>query len=244
VKRPLLGLAIAIGALATAAPAALAAAAPTTVRVRVEGARATLVATTVRTTTTPVIKDADPAHSCDGTSGAGALQLATDGRWSGTWSDGLGYSVDAVRGERHAFGSGAFWSIYVNEVPASTGLCGIEPRRGDRLLLAPAPERGDPPAPLVLTAPPRARAGRPFRVRVTAVATTFDANFNATTTRRPVAGAIVRGRGVRARTGANGVATIRLRRGTTTLRASRRGAIRSATRTVRVAGAPVPSFTG
>src|SRR5919202_422633 len=145
------------------------AAAPTTVDVRVEGARATLVATTVRTTTTPVIKDGDPAHSCTGTSGAGALERATGGRWSGTWSDGLGYSVDAVRGE-----------------------------------------------------------GRPFRVRVTAVATTFDANFNPTTTRRPVAGAVVRGRGVRVRTGANGVATIRLRRTTTALRASRRGAIRSA----------------
>ena len=242
-KRPLLGLAIATGALA-AAPAAALAAAPTTVDVRVEGARATLVATTVRTTTTPVIKDGDPAHSCAGTSGAGALERATGGRWSGTWSDGLGYSVDAVRGERHAFGSGTFWSLYVNEVPASSGICGIEPRRGDRLLIAPAPERGNAPAPLVLRAPRRARAGRPFGVRVTAVATTFDANFNATTTRRPVAGAVVRGRGVRVRTGANGVATIRLRRGTTALRASRPGAIRSAARTVRVSGARVPRFAG
>jgi hypothetical protein len=243
-KRPLLGLAIATGALAASAPAAALAAAPTTVDVRVEGARATLVATTVRTTTTPVVKDGDPAHSCAGTSGAGALELATRGRWSGTWSDGLGYSVDAVRGERHAFGSGTFWSLYVNEVPASSGLCGIEPRRGDRLLLAPAPERGNAPTPLVLRAPQRARPGRPIRVRVTAVATTFDANFNPTTTRRPIAGAVVRGRGVRARTGANGVATLRLRRGTTTLRASRLGAVRSAARTVRVAGVPAARFTG
>src|ERR1700682_5980936 len=75
---------LSLSLLAQATPAR--AAGPAAVTVRVEGLTETKLASTqVTTTTTPVVKDGNPAHSCPGTSAAGALQLATAGNWSGTW---------------------------------------------------------------------------------------------------------------------------------------------------------------
>ena len=78
------------------------AAGPADVTLRVEGRADTLLArTTVRTTTSPVNKDGQAGHDCTGTSVAGALEVATAGAWTGSWSTGLGYFV-TVRVQRVA----------------------------------------------------------------------------------------------------------------------------------------------
>lgn len=221
---------LALAALALAAAASPAhAAGPVTVRV--EGDATTLVgAVAVNTDTTPVNKDG--VHTCPGTSAAGALEQATGGDWTGPWFDGLGYSVSTIRGETHAFGSGAFWSVYVNDVPASFGLCELVPRAGDELLLAPVPETGTAPNPLVLQGvPATASAGCPVPVRVVRVLPTG--------TVEPVGGAAVAG----ATTGPDGTVSVTLT-ASGSLKATKPGEIRSAavpvTVTVGACSPPAP----
>jgi hypothetical protein len=215
-------LALAAVALAAPAPGAHAS------TVRVEGDAATLVERAgVTGTAGPVVKDGDPSHACPGTSAAGALEQATDGDWTGPWFAGLGLSVSTIRGETHLFGSGSYWSVFVNGVPADQGLCGLTPKAGDELLLAPVPETGAVPRPLRLSAPATATAGCPFLVRVTA-----DVNV-------PVAGATVAG----ATTAADGTGSVTLS-ASGALKATRAGDVRSAAVPVGVTsgacGPPAP----
>ncbi len=80
------------------------AAGPANVRLRVEGTSATLVErTALRTDTHVVNKDGTVGHDCTGTSAAGALDIATKGNWTGSFFAGLGYSVERILGETHAF---------------------------------------------------------------------------------------------------------------------------------------------
>jgi hypothetical protein len=237
VRRRLLGLAAVAAALSALGAGSAAAAGPANVTVRVEGDAATLVPRTALTTTTaPVNKDG--THACTGTSAAGALQQATAGDWAGVWNDGFGtYSVDTVRGETHLFGSGEFWSLFLNNVPASSGLCGLELQTADQLLLAPEPETGTQLNPLVLQGVPASAApGQAFAVKVTRVVTTFPPpNFDPTTTTEPVAGATVSGGDAPATTGADGSASVALSAvGPAGLRATASGEIRSATEPVCV----------
>jgi|SRR5215211_6528767 len=207
------------------------AAGPADVTVRVEGTNDTLLArSAVHTTTTPVVKDGNPDHSCTGTSVAGALELATSGNWSGTWFDGFGYSVEVILGESHAFGSGQFWGEFVNGA-AGGGACPDELAEGDEVLLAPEPESGAGDNPMYLQAPATAQKGAPFNVTVTEKVTTFDSSppYASHTVIQPVQGATVGG----ATTDANGVAAITLDV-TTGLRATHAGNIRTATETVCV----------
>ena len=107
-----------IAALCCAALAAMHAAhaaGPATVTVRVEGLEATTLPTTqVTTTAAPVIKDGNPEHSCAGTSAAGRSNSPPAGTGAARGSAALGYSVESIEGESHAFESGApanyFWS--------------------------------------------------------------------------------------------------------------------------------------
>jgi hypothetical protein len=226
-RRRSLGLAAVIAAVA-ATPAL---AAPVTVRV--EGASDTLVArTALTTTTTPVNKDGVAGHECTGTSAAGALDQASGGDWSGAWSSGLGYSVNAVKGESHTFGSGQFWGFFVNDHLAASGICGVELQTGDSVLLAPIAETATSFGVLsVSDVPATAAPGQPFTVRVTR--TTSD--FVGAVTRQPAAGATVTGGGVSATTGTDGSARIILdARGPASLRASSGGDIRSASESVCV----------
>jgi hypothetical protein len=233
VKRRFLGLA----AVALAVVAWPAAATAANVTVRVEGDGATLVQrTALTTTTTPVNKDG--THACTGTSAAGALEQATAGDWAGVWDPSFNtYSVDTVKGESHPFNSGEFWSIFLNNVPAPAGICGFELQTGDQLLLAPEPEKGTQMNPLVLQSVPASVApGQAFTVKVVRVVTTFPPpNFDPTTTTEPVAGATVAGGGASATTGSDGTAQLTLSaRGSSGLRATATGEIRSATEPVCV----------
>lgn len=129
--------------------------------VRVEGETRTLLPPTeVTTNTSPVVKDGNPAHSCTGTSAAGALELATSGNWSGTWFEHLGYSVEAILSESHLFSSGSYWDIWTNH-EESEGLCAKpEMQPGEELLLFPCTSAlPECPSPLAIEAPKSANVG-------------------------------------------------------------------------------------
>jgi hypothetical protein len=232
VCRRFLGLA-AVALALTVWPGAAGAAGPANVTVRVEGDTNTLVPRTALTTTTiPVRKDSDPSHTCTGTSAAGALEQATGGDWSGAWNNGLGYEVDVVRGESHLFASGEYYGFFVNDVLASTGICGAELQTGDSVLIAPVAGSAMSFGVLILSGvPATATPGQPFTVTVTR----STSDFNGPVSRDPVAGATISGGGATVTTGADGKAQVTLSTaGATGLRATNAGDIRSATEPVCV----------
>ncbi|HWX75139.1 MAG TPA: hypothetical protein VNZ05_07530 [Solirubrobacteraceae bacterium] len=169
-----------------------------------------LAATQVTTTTTPVVKDGNPAHSCSGTSAAGALQLATGASWNGTWFESQNeYAVETILGESHIFESGApanyFWSFWLDDKEASVGACGAQLNPGDRVLFFPScfGSACPPPiAPLEVEAPATVEAGTPFPLTLKI----YDSAGNAT----PAGGASVTGGGASAVSDANGHATLTL----------------------------------
>ena len=228
-RRISLALAAACCALFVLASAALAAG-PATVTVRVEGSSETLLQPTLVTTTTaPVVKDGNSAHSCTGTSAAGALQLATGGNWNGEWFSGLGYSVETIEGQSFPFTQPFYWSFWLDGKPATTGICEAELSSGDSILFFPECFSETigvcPPAPnpLGIEAPTVAEVGAPIAVTVTSYA-------NATGTPSPAVGAAVAGGGANATTNSNGHATVIFSDpGTFTLRASAAGSVRAET---------------
>lgn len=229
-RRSLGPLAVLAAVAATSFTVPALAAGPAGVTVRVEGDAATLVPrTALTTTTTPVTKDGNPAHSCTGTSAAGALEQATGGDWSGPYNVAFGdYEVETIKSETHTFRAPEFWGFFLNDQPASTGVCGAELAPGDTVLFAPAPSDGSPVGILNVSGVPRTVApGGPFTVTVTRTRTTFDANFTPTTARGPAAGVSIGG----ATTDGEGHATITFtERGPAGLRATGASSdIRSAT---------------
>ena len=210
----------------SALPAAGAAAA--TVHVRVEGAKRNLVDRTVRTPGGTVGKSDDPAQRCRGGSALGAIDRATRGRWDGRWFEGLGWSVDTVRGERHD-GTKTYFAFWRNHRMAMQGACATTVKNGDELLLFvdKATPGGDPVLPLEVRAPARATTGRTVRVLVV--------RYTPKGKARRVAGATVRGGGEVARTNRRGVARLRFdRAGRIALRATKEGLVRSGADVVRV----------
>jgi len=146
------------------------ASAPATVTVRVEGLSETKLPTTqVTTTTAPVVKDGKPEHACSGTSAAGALELATKGNWNGAWFKGLGYSVESIEGESYSLSSFEYWTFWLDNKPATTGICEAELNAGDSILFFPEcfGECALPPNPLGIEAPVDAEVGKPTTVVVT-----------------------------------------------------------------------------
>lgn len=206
------------------------AAGPATVTVRAEGPTETLLQPTqVTTTTAPVVKDGNPAHSCTGTSAAGALQLASGGNWNGEWFSGLGYSVETIEGQSFPFTQPYYWSFWLDGKPATTGICEAELSSGESILFFPECFSETigvcPPAPnpLGIEAPTVAEAGAPVTVTVTSYA-------NATGAPSPAVGAAVTGGGVNATTDASGHATVSFSGpGTFSLRASAAGSVRTET---------------
>jgi len=213
-RRRTLATALALPALAAGAALALSlstAAAPAGARaagvsVRVEGPHGTLLpARTVALGSGTFTKDGNPADACSRASAAGALELATAGRWVGTWSKSLkGYFVAGVDGVSLPASGGEYWAFWIDNAPASAGICGVRPKPGDSILLFPdCYGKKCPPNAGVLgvRAPALARVGRPVKVMVTAFA---DANGKP----HPAAGALVRGGGASARTSAAGTARL------------------------------------
>jgi hypothetical protein len=184
------------------------AAGPAAVIVRVEGPTDTLVQPTqVTTTTAPVLKDGNAAHSCTGTSAAGALQLATGGNWNGEWFSGLGYSVETIEGQSFPFTQPYYWSFWLDGKPATTGICEAELSSGDSILFFPECFSQTvgvcplAPNPLGIEAPAVAEVGKP--VTVTVISYT-----NSNGAPSPAGGAMVAYEGINATTDANGHATL------------------------------------
>jgi hypothetical protein len=205
---------------------------PATVTVRVEGATETKLAQTqVTTTTQPVEKDGKPEDSCPGTNAAGALQLATGGNWNGKWFGGglnsegkfkgLGYALETVLGENHAFGSGAFWDVWFNNREAQEGVCEHELQAGEQMLVFPCPEAAkECPAPLGVEAPSSAGVGEAIQVTVN--------KYSPAGQGSPVAGASIAGAAATVSSDASGHATLSFASaGLATLRVSASGSVRT-----------------
>lgn len=213
-----------VGALvATSLVAATAhAAGPATVDVRVVGPRGPLAEAVVTTTARKLVKDG--TNACSGTSAAGALELATGGRWTANWFDGLGYAVDAIEGVRPALPD--YWTLWINGRASTTGLCDTELQDGDDVLQFVCSD-AQPPTfacgnrPLGVLAPRRAR-GSTVTVRVV--------EYNDDGTTVPAAGATITGGARIARSDARGVARVHLQQpeSGTSLTASRAGDVPSA----------------
>jgi hypothetical protein len=213
-------LALVVSALICLLAPSLAVASPSTVTVRVEGLTETKVPPTlVTTTTTPVVESGGPAaDSCPGTSALGALNIATNGNWSGTWYggevkngvfEGLGYSIETIDGESHLFEAGAaadyYWSFWLNDkLEEEHGACGVEMATGDQVLMlvecagAACPAN---PTPLEVEAPTTADVGEGVPVTVKQYNTKGEAS--------PAVGASIEGDGVATTTESQGHATLK-----------------------------------
>jgi hypothetical protein len=107
------------------------------VSVEVQGESSTLLpAKKVETTTEHVVNDGNPEHFCLGTSALGALQVATKGEWSGTWSSSFHqYTIETILGESHPFSSTTFWAFWLNGKLSNLGACAVkELKTGAKLL--------------------------------------------------------------------------------------------------------------
>jgi hypothetical protein len=166
------------------------------VSIRIEGKTKTLLpATTVGTPTGQVTKD---GHSCSAQSGAGVFNKATKGNWSGKWFTGLGFEPIKILGETDDFTTTkSYWELFVNNVAASTGLCGMTPlHSGEKILIAAVPATGTL-YPIGLSAPLSATAGHSFTVKVVA--------YNAKGKASALVGATVKAGSERATSNAAGV---------------------------------------
>jgi Domain of unknown function (DUF4430) len=213
--------------LLVAAPVTSASGAGTRVSVRVEGKNRTLLADkVVQTRSGSITKGGAPSGACLASSGQGALDVATHGRWSGKFSTSLGsYFVTKILGETEN-GPKYYWSIYVNNRPAATGGCGIKLHPGDHLLFAATVY---PEYPIAIQAPRTAKVGKQFNVKVV--------GFNAKGKSKPLAGAHVTGAGQGVVTNSRGIAHVVVSKaGTLKLGASDSGYVRAAQVRVRVTG--------
>ena len=223
------GLAAAVVASALlAAPASAA-----NVTIRVEGGQKTLVRqTTVQPSSSVVVdKRAQGGTTCEGTSGGGALELATGGDWGGR-ADDQGQRVERIFSETYLLGdefSGTFWSLYVNNAPSYVGLCSYTPQEGDEILLAAACSEGQDcftGDPLDIKAPATVRPGEAFETQVIEYTSQFGPT-SATATSAPSEGARVSGAGQSGTTDAAGRAPFTLtERGPVELVATKGGRIR------------------
>ncbi len=198
-----------LAAAVLSAPPALAST-PATVTVRVlgpaPGYAALIPPTQVTTNTAPVVDDGNPAHSCSGTSAAGALQLATSGDWAGKWYEGEanGYLVETIEGTTPP-PAYSYWSFWLNNREATTGVCESELEAGGQVLFFPECY-GECPAPLGSThvlgieVPATAEVGQPTSVTVV--------SYNTAGQRSPAAGVNVAGWGSSATTNFEGKATL------------------------------------
>ena len=209
-----------VAAIAFAAPAV---AAPANVTVRVEGTAATLLPETpVATADAAVVRD---GHSCSGTSALGALHAATGGDWSGTWFDGLGWSVEVIKGEQHVFPS--YYGLWINAAYSELGLCDAELQTGDDVLVVPADEG---PILQLTGVPPRVTTGQAVTVTVTEHGATYreEPPYDLIRTDGPAAGATVSSGGASATVGADGKARLVFgTAGTATVQATEPGHVRS-----------------
>ena len=209
----------------------LAAGTATRVTVRIEGLNRTLVAPVVIPARAQTIdKDGNPADTCTGDTAAVALERATHGNWTGSYSKGgLGYAVIAIKGESYPFTGSYYWSFWINGKAASTGICGTTLHAGDSLLFFPqcsastaagcAQGLFNPPV-LKLRVPKSAVKGHSVAIGVTSLA-------NANSAASPAQGATVLVGGKSHTVPASGQVRVTFAKaGTFTVKATQTGSIR------------------
>jgi hypothetical protein len=206
---------------------AQAVAAGTTVTVRVEGLKRTLLGPKrVHTHPGSITKGGAPKGSCSATTAAGALDVATRHHWSGKYYSGQGIAVTSIFGETYSFTSSHYWEIWVNHKPAQEGICGLKLHRGEQLLFAPAPDKGNV-YPSALSGRSRVRAGQRFSLKAVYYTNAGKA--------KPLAKARIKAGGLSAVTNKRGVATFKATHsGRLRFVVSEKGYIRSAPLTVEV----------
>jgi hypothetical protein len=221
---------------ANAAPARVAI--PAGVTVRVEGLKATLLPPTlVELNTTAITNDGKAADSCPGLSALGALDDATHGAWSGTWSASYkDYFVTGIEGVNYPSTASYYWAFWVNNKPAAEGACSVSPKPGSSVLFFPAYDGKNKsivaPSVLGAHAPGIAVIGKPFTVSVSSYA-------NTNGKRSIASGAKVSAAGKSVTTSAAGKATLTFTKaGNVTLKVTAANSIRTeATVCVQAAGA-------
>jgi hypothetical protein len=184
--------------------------------VRVEGSSQTLLAPTVVATQAAAFHPAnDPtaANTCSGTSAARALEVATGATWTGTYFSSFGdYEVNSILGELHPASptDGSFWEFWIDDAPATVGICQQQLNPGDQILFFPqcfgasgCPAGYLPPDVLGLSAPSTVQSGAAFTASVVSYP-------NAGGSAKALVGASISGDGVSVATGAGGQATLTL----------------------------------
>lgn len=79
-----------------------------------------------------ITKGGTPRGKCPGNSAAGALTVATHGRWTGKYYASVGgIFVTSILNVKPSGKS--FWEVLVNNRPSSKGICAIKLRAGERL---------------------------------------------------------------------------------------------------------------
>jgi hypothetical protein len=163
-------------------------------------------------------------HSYSSNSGASALQAATKGAWSASWSSSLSdWEVLKILGETDNYTTThSYWEVFVNDVPASTGICGIKPLHGgEQILLAAVGASESPADPLGLELPSTATVQGRFTAKVV--------YYTAKGQPKPLAGATVVFPGHTTKTNAHGEteSLIPTSAGSFVLRAYKQGYIRT-----------------
>jgi Domain of unknown function (DUF4430) len=79
-----------------------------------------------------ITKGGAPRGKCSAASGAGALNAATRGRWTGGYDSSFGVFVDSILGVRPP--GKDYWAIYVNGKYSNFGICSIKLHAGEKLL--------------------------------------------------------------------------------------------------------------
>jgi hypothetical protein len=177
------------------------------ISVRVEGLTKTLLPpTTVTLTAGRVSNDGKPSDSCSGLSALGALQDATKGNWSGSWSKSYRqYFVTTIESTAYSSSASYYWSVWVNDKPAPVGACELYPAAGSSIVFFPdydGKSKSIVPANVLgISAPAQVLVGQPFSVLVSSYA-------NATGKRSPLAGATVIAGSAQAKTTASGLARL------------------------------------
>jgi hypothetical protein len=203
-------------AAASSSAGAHAAAAPPAAFVRVEGAGATLLPQTLVQTTSSIKVEGNP---CPGTDVTGALDDATGGSWSGSYSSKFhDYLVSTILGETPTGNN--FWTLFVNGRSSSTGGCETALHPGDHVLWFDCQADANfncTNDPLALSAPATVQKGHRF----TATVTQLDGAGHGTA----LAGAAVSGQGIAGVSGAGGSTRLAAHKtGVITLQADKSGA--------------------
>jgi hypothetical protein len=192
----LLAAFLALGLAILAIPVVAAAA---TVSLRVESAGGPLVPRT--TVTTPAAAVLPPGASADQTCPAnsviGALDVATGGNWSGTWSDQAGWSIDRIGNVFATPALGRRWVTYINRSYVNDSACHATVSDNDTVIIYPLCTTSFlqcfSGAPLVMTTLATSSPGVRLGVQVMEITTTFSPQGVGTSEWAPSIGASVVG---------------------------------------------------